>query len=309
MKKKSLLTQTQLALWNPKGDSYLSVAIKMLIAVLVGAMVLAGLYVVTRDVVIVGVEDMVVEIFDRTANSDDVGGGNVSGNGGSGGGGNELILATTFADNSWADIALACQRNEVPDTWSVGDTKPMTIYGNEIDIMIIGKNHDEYADGGIAPLTFMTKQIVEQRAVNSSNTNAGGWDGSELYAYLNGELLNNLEYKGSIKAVKKATNIGAADAGGEATTIRTTYDKLFLLSCIEVDSTETGIYAKEGKIYEAFADDNARKLTDIAGSAMLWWLRSPSCDSSLFGNIFTSGNLAFNTANLSSRGIVFAFCF
>ena len=64
-------------------------------------------------------------------------------------------LAAAFADNSWAAIIAACQAREVPDTWAVGDSKPMTIGGADYQIDIIGENHDSYTDGsGTAPLTF-----------------------------------------------------------------------------------------------------------------------------------------------------------
>ena len=60
-----------------------------------------------------------------------------------------------FANNTWEQIIEACHNNAVPDTWKVADQKPMTINGVDDQIDIIGKNHDDYADGsGKAPLTF-----------------------------------------------------------------------------------------------------------------------------------------------------------
>ena len=60
-----------------------------------------------------------------------------------------------FANNTWEQIIAACHNNEVPDTWKVADQKPMTIDGSDYLIDIIGKNHDDYADGsGKAPMTF-----------------------------------------------------------------------------------------------------------------------------------------------------------
>ena len=65
-----------------------------------------------------------------------------------------LVLDPVFANNDWAAIIAACQRKQVPETWTVGDQKEMTI-GQSYMIDIIGKDHDTYADGsGTAPLTL-----------------------------------------------------------------------------------------------------------------------------------------------------------
>ncbi len=64
-------------------------------------------------------------------------------------------IDSTFNNNDWDTIALACQKNIVPSTWSIGDQKIMTINNKEYLIDIIGKNKDSYFDGsGTAPLTF-----------------------------------------------------------------------------------------------------------------------------------------------------------
>ena len=143
-----------------------------------------------------------------------------------------------FSDNTWAEIADACQKNKVPDTWLVGDTKEMEIDGQSYTVAIIGKNHDTYADGGIAPLTFQVIDLVTMAQMNSSATNEGGWTNSALRAMLNGDaFLNKLpnEVRKNLKVVNKMTNNGNADVIGEiAENIVTDGDKLFLLSSVEV---------------------------------------------------------------------------
>ena len=75
-----------------------------------------------------------------------------------GGAGYDITFAphydSVFANNTWKQIIEACHNNAVPDTWNVADQKPMTINGVDYQIDIIGKNHDTYASGGKAPLTF-----------------------------------------------------------------------------------------------------------------------------------------------------------
>ena len=64
-------------------------------------------------------------------------------------------LDADFSKNSWRTIIAACQNKQVPDTWNVGDSCMMAFGKKNYQIDIIGKNHDDYADGsGKAPLTF-----------------------------------------------------------------------------------------------------------------------------------------------------------
>lgn len=218
-----------------------------------------------------------------------------------------ITYKDNFADNSWVEIAHACQNNKVPSTWAVGDIKTMKIGSSTYNVKIIGKNHDIYADGsGVAPLTFQTDAITK-RVMNSSRTNAGGWDGSEMYAYLNDVntgLINSIEFKDYIKPVSKDTNIGYVDAGRTMATaedIRTTADRLFLLSVIEVFGTQNfEAYNAEGTRYAYYAN---------GGSSSSWWMRTPLCtdDYYFFHNERASGGYGSSANN--SNYFSFAFCF
>ena len=217
--------------------------------------------------------------------------------------------ATAFADNSWETIAYACQNNEVPSTWNVGDVKTTTIGENEVEITIIGKNHDEYTDGsGTAPLTFMTKQIIGTYAMNTWNTNACSWDDSIMRSYLNGDLINSLAFKDSIKAVKKCTNLGGAASNYNAIAVEESADKLFLLSLQEVFGEQPDIYAEEGAQYTYFTNSANRILYNLSGSAATWGLRSPHCRGGGFNGVGSSGDLDGNCADVDN-GVVFGFCF
>jgi hypothetical protein len=237
-----------------------------------------------------------------------------------GGGGSTTTYTATFADNAWSDIVRACQNNEVPDTWVVGDVKTMIVGGQEVEIIIIGKNHDEYADGsGIAPLTFQTVGYDQSAQMNSTNSNAGGWDSTELYAYLNGDLLNGLELKDSIKAVKKSTNIGYTDSGKvTATTTRETNDKIFLLSSAEVFnlSEAVDVYVQEGTQYDYYASAETNTATNNSNAAKAsgglnsYWLRSPYATyGSGFRFVSQAGKLTEFGGATNLNRIVFGFCF
>lgn len=86
------------------------------------------------------------------------------------------IYGKIFANNSWEAIIEACQSGNVPDSWVVRNSKMMTINGTRYQIDIIGKNHDTYASGGKAPLTFQLHDCyADTKVMNSSSTNSGGW--------------------------------------------------------------------------------------------------------------------------------------
>lgn len=87
-----------------------------------------------------------------------------------------VTYKANFADNTWEQIIDACHKNKVPATWVVGSQKAMTINGTAYAIDIIGKGHDDYADGsGKAPLTFQLHDCyADRKMMNGGNTNSGG---------------------------------------------------------------------------------------------------------------------------------------
>ena len=214
----------------------------------------------------------------------------------------------TFADATWEQIIDACHQNAVPDTWVADGTcyKDMEINGTNYRIDIIGKNHDTYTDGGTAPLTFQMHDCYDTTyAMNSSNTNSGGWNScamrnTHLPAILN---LMPAEVKAAIREVQKKTS-----AGSQSSSIQTTNDKLFLLSEIEVFGSTTHSFAGEGTQYAYYKAGNSR-VKKVNGSARWWWERSPrSGNSSSFCGVGHTGGVSFNGAN-GSYGVAFGFCF
>ena len=212
-----------------------------------------------------------------------------------------------FANNSWAAIIAACKSGNVPDSWLVGDSKMMTINGTDYQIDIIGKNHDTYTAGGTAPLTFqMHDCYATSYAMNSSNTNSGGWTSCKMRSTRLPAILALMptEVQNGIREVNKQTS-----AGSQSSTINTTADKLFLLSEIEIFGSV--IYSKsgEGTQYDYCSAGNS-KVKNRHGSANYWWERSPSGSDStyFFCRVGIDGNAYYNVSTYS-RGVAFAFCF
>ena len=212
-----------------------------------------------------------------------------------------------FADNDWATIIKACHKNQVPETWVVGNQKAMTINGADYVIDIIGKGHDDYADGsGKAPLTFQLHDCyAERKMMNGGSTNSGGWTSCDMRStHLPAILaLMPTEVQNGIQEVNKLTS-----EGSRSTTISTTADKLFLLSEIEIFGNITYSVSGEGTQYDYYKVGNS-KVKNYNGSANYWWQRSPRIGNyTSFCAVRNSGLADYISAN-DVYCISFAFCF
>lgn len=212
-----------------------------------------------------------------------------------------------FADNDWATIIKACHKNQVPETWVVGNQKAMTINGAAYVIDIIGKGHDDYADGsGKAPLTFQLHDCyADRKMMNGGSTNSGGWTSCDMRStHLPAILaLMPTEVQNGIQEVNKLTS-----EGSRSTTISTTADKLFLLSEIEIFGNITYSVSGEGTQYDYYKVGNS-KVKNYNGSANYWWQRSPRIGNySSFCAVSNSGLADYISAN-DVYCVAFAFCF
>ncbi len=216
------------------------------------------------------------------------------------------FLKDNFADNDWASIIAACHSGSVPSTWVVGNSKTMTINGASYQVDIIGKNHDTYTAGGKAPLTFQLHDCyADTKAMNSSNTNSGGWTSCAMRStHLPAILaLMPTEIQNGIREVNKLTS-----AGSQSATINTTADKLFLLSEVEIFGSTTYSEAGEGTQYDYYKAGNS-KVKKRNGSAAIWWERSPNAGySTRFCYVDSNGSAGLSGAS-TTRGVAFGFCF
>ena len=212
-----------------------------------------------------------------------------------------------FGDNSWATIVEACKNREVPDTWVVGNGKTMLINGTEYQIDIIGKGHDDYADGsGKAPLTFQLHDCyADKKQMNSTNTNDGGWMRCAMRQTHLPAILSQMptEVQNGIREVNKLTS-----AGSQSVFINTTADKLFLLSEIEIFGSVSNSRSGEGTQYAYYKAGNS-KVKSSNGVQSDWWERSPyRSDASGWCLVNGNGTAGADIAT-SKTGVAFAFCF
>ena len=216
-----------------------------------------------------------------------------------------IELADAFAANSWETIIAACQSGNVPDSWAVGDSKPMAINGTNYQIDIIGKNHDVYTDGsGTAPLTFQLHDCyIEAKQMYYVNLSGLGWKNTDMRLTYLPAILARMpaEVQNGIRAVNKKTS-----EGGNSTTIETVSDTLFLLSEVEVFGTNHSSVPGEGIQYDYYKAGNP-KIKKREGVDEFWWERS-SASGGMFCRVRDNGQAGASNAS-SSLGVSFAFCF
>ena len=208
----------------------------------------------------------------------------------------QKAAATDIAKNGTSSVVYA-KAKAAMDAGTKFSTKLTD--GKTLEYRIVGINHDDLADGsGKAGLTFeATNSALGYQKMNATNTNAGGWEKSELRGRLNsGDLWSLLpaELQSKVKAVKKLTD---NQGGGKAGTPTATTDKVFLLSATEVwgdmqsDGTQYEYYKSKGVTTSNYSG---------ASSSNYHWARSVNPSSSTtFRYVINSGdwngNLATNT--------------
>lgn len=239
----------------------------------------------------------------------------------------------SFAKSSWAQIAALSESGAAKTYFSVGDEKTIELTtGEEITLVILGFNHDDLTGGGKAGMSIGMKNLLATTyRMNTSSTNAGGWDESEMRTSTMATLLSQLpsDLQSVIKQVNKK-----ATAGSQSESITTSADKLWLLAMSEIfsatsiENSSTWIiannadtYNAEGtqyKYYENLIGDNnggtatnsllIKKLSNGSGSANPWWLRSPRTNiNNNFWYIRSSGDVNNSNANIT-YGVSFGFC-
>ena len=201
-----------------------------------------------------------------------------------------MTLNSNFADNTWDKIIEVCHSGSVPDTWVAGDSKTMTIDGADYLVDIIGKSHDTYTAGGIAPLTFQLHDCLSTTYAWKST-----WD----------NLLTKLpeSIQNAIKSVSKMINNESVSA------------KLFSLTENEVFGTKKYADYPEGTQYAYYAAGNS-KIKKVGRNAAEWWLSSLGPvvvnASQYFIYVSETGSLATATPsfpNSKKAYVAFAFCF
>jgi len=233
----------------------------------------------------------------------------------------------SFSTDSWATIQKAVQNNNT-SAYNVGDTKSVTINGNNYMVRIANKTTDQNcgnSDYSQTACGFVVEfaEIVEKRAMNSAGTNVGGWPATELYTYLQGTFYNSLP--SDLQAVIKPTRVISGHGSNDSTNFTST-DNLYLLSSEEVYGIDDGqyhfydtaygtshqleYYSNNGVTYStnSWSGRNLDKaIKQYNSTNYYWWLRpADSNNDRRFRNIANYGGLGNFDAN-TTRGVSPAF--
>lgn len=158
--------------------------------------------------------------------------------------------------------------------------------------------------------------------MNTSDSNSGGWESSFMRKYICGTSM--ISYSNTIIAVipealrtvlkyvtKYTNNVGRLQPGMESATATTDY--FFLLSEYEVFGTfrvaNVGESKKQAQYsYYSSGNSKVKYNYNAIGTAVTWWLRSPSAsDSEQFATCYMSGELSGDDAR-KSYGFASGFC-
>ena len=170
--------------------------------------------------------------------------------------GASVVRPTAFAQDSWSTIKTNITNNNT-DQYNIGDTKIVTIGGNNYTVRLVNKTVGDHCgdnDTGYSQTAcgFVVEfaEVVETRAMNSTPTNVGGWPATEMRTYLNGTFFNSLpnDLQSAIKPTRVISGYGCVSGWDNSTSTCsnpdnsgsnfTSTDNIYLLSGAELTGTD-----------------------------------------------------------------------
>ena len=106
--------------------------------------------------------------------------------------------------------------------------------GVKTRVQIIGFAHDAKSSKGKAGITFMFEDCIAEHVYNGNGSNAGGWKGSEIRAWLNDDLLYILPSDLRDVIVKVHKNTNNTGKTTSTSSVTETSDELWLPSFTEI---------------------------------------------------------------------------
>lgn len=195
-------------------------------------------------------------------------------------------------------------------TKTIGSIVKLKVGGTLRDFIVVhqGKPSAIY-DASCDGTWLLMKDCYEARQWHSSNVN--DYANSTIHSYLNSTFLNLFEsnIQAQIKQVKLPYRAGSGYGKSVTSGANGLSAKIFLLSSEETSYKHDYMPTGEGAelaYFKGCADSGAdsKRVANLNGSAAVWWLRSPYCNSNNGAtnalNVNTNGNWSNN--NCSNAG-------
>lgn len=112
--------------------------------------------------------------------------------------------------------------------------------------------------------------LIYKYHMDSDNSNAGGWNGSDMRTFCNSRVYN--AFPAVWKSIIKQPYIPAS-IGNNSTTIVESQDYIYLPSCIELNVASSDPYGSEGSVISSMSSD-ANRIKKQNGVAAKYWTRS-----------------------------------
>lgn len=262
------------------------------------------------------------------------------------------FISSTLNDNEWSIIKSVSDAGQGENYWSIGDRKAVTLNGTVGHLtlsnyttyaFIIGFNHNQELEGAnrihfqLAKTALsggkdvclcdssyeLTVSTTGYFSMNSSKTNYGGWESSQMRTNICGTSLSS--YSGTIiavipaalravlKSVTKYTDNTVNNGGSTASYVTATTDYFFLLSEFEVfGSISYGNTNEKNKqaqyAYYSAGNSKIKYRHDKTSTTAYWDLRSPRANiSDRFVAVVNDGTASYRYAN-TSLGFAPGFC-
>ena len=260
------------------------------------------------------------------------------------------FVSSTLNSNSWATIRSVSDAGQGANYWSVGDRKAVTLNGTVGSLtlsnfatyaFILGFNHNPGYEGSNRIHFQLAKTAVSGGTdvalcdssynstassaafrMNTSNTNAGGWNSSQMRTNICGTSLTSYsgtilgvipsDLRSNLKSVTKYTD-NTVNASTAQANVTATTDYFFLLAEYEVFGTITYANTYEANKqaqydYYKAGNSKVKYKYNATGTAVKWWLRSPyRSNSTHFAYVDTGGTVTYTRASYS-LGFAPGFC-
>lgn len=197
------------------------------------------------------------------------------------------LTQTVTKETTWKDIAEACKNGKAAETLNVGDIISIVLKsGENMRIAVAGIN--TYAENEVV---FAFKDILsEEHYMNERYTNEGGYEASDMAAYLDTEIFGLLP--DDLQEVIK-------ERRGH---------KLWLFSRREVFGEDGRYICPEEDVQLPYYKDAENRVKTRDGETDWWWLASPSAAyTTYFANVGSSGYSNYDYASFSI-GVAPGFC-